>query len=719
MSTTTPAPIQERRVAAHRLSDLAVADLARSGISPEDAERAGMFSVEDASAIYSEFRQLPSLVIPYYDLNGNLVHFERGGELLPFCRVRYLGDLPRPTGTFTKPRGKPQRYSQPHGSPVLPYFPMISSVDWPKIAANSSVAIGICEGEKKSLAAALYGFPVIGLGGVWNFLQPGPLEGMRYLMPELDAFGWTGRGVVLCHDSDGTVNQSIAAAEGRLALELGLRRGAIVSRIRFPQAGDMKVGLDDYLVAHGPEAFERLAEGAEQMREADALVAELNADNAVVCVSGKTFVAHFGTDDTRGCRKIEFFSRADFELRLANRFTTSPDTGKGTPLAKVWLSHLLRREYVGGVAFAPGGAVPADTLNLWRGFSVEPMPGDWSFFRAHIFEIICAGDSEVFEYVLDWLARLVQMPGEPGQVAIVLRGKKGTGKGKFAHWIGQMMRDHFFQATQTEHVVGKFNGHLLDTVLLFADEAFFAADPRNEKILNGLITEELRVSEQKFLPAISVKNCLHLVMATNSHWAIPATEDERRYLMLDVSDARRQDHAYFAAIDAQMEAAGLNAMLYDLLARDISRFEVRLVPRTAALVEQQTQTVHGRGDVSGWLYEILSAGEIRGEHMDDPVFSLGVSELEIPKATARRYYDDWARRRRRRPIDPGRFGKDMRAVLGTTLTEVRPRRSIVTGQRSEHGRGESYVLSSLDACRDAYRRAMAAPDLWSGDDVCA
>jgi hypothetical protein len=698
------------------LSLLAIDDLARSGIVPEQAKALGMFSVNSAKRAtpFTEFRDEAALVILYYDIKGEPLMCERNGKQFQFARVRYLGDTLQKFD-FNGPKELP-KYGQPARSGVHAYFSPV--VDWEEVAANPSIRIYIVEGEKKAAKLCLEGYFAIGIGGCWNFRVNGGLDGIKRLLPEFEQFNWDGRDVYLALDGDAARNRLVASAECHLALEFGRRRRANVYRIRFPLGSDgSKVGADDYIVAHGPQAFEQLAATAQKMGEADALVAELNNEYAVVSVGGKTFVAHFGVDETRKCQKINFFARNDFQLRLGNRFTWDPRTGWRVTLTKVWLSHPLRRQFLGGVEFAPARELPADTLNLWRGFSVEPKCGDWSLLRAHIFENICSGNQDCFDYLMNWLARLVQMPGEAGQVAIVLRGKKGTGKGKFAYWIGQMLRNHFFHATHTDHVTGRFNGHLLDTVLLFADEAVFAPDPRNEKVLNGLITEEMRVSEQKFMPAMSVKNCLHLIMATNSEWAVPATADERRYFVLDVSDAHRKDLKYFAAIDTQMNAGGLEAMLLDLRSRDISKFEVRRVPHTAALAEQQVQTFHGRGDVAGWVYEILSSGQIREERTGDVAYQWEGGGFKISKAEARRYYDAWSKPRGRRPIEPGRFGKEIRTALGGALSDTRPRKSATNGGREEAGRSEYYELASLEACRAAFRKAYAMPKLWSESDV--
>src|ERR1700686_2117217 len=107
MSDTTPVS------KSHNLSALAVEDLARSGIAPTQAERAGIFSVGDASTIYPEFKKIPCFVIPYFGIDGELMTFERDGERLPFCRIRYLQE-PKQARGFTKSR-KPRRYDQPTG----------------------------------------------------------------------------------------------------------------------------------------------------------------------------------------------------------------------------------------------------------------------------------------------------------------------------------------------------------------------------------------------------------------------------------------------------------------------------------------------------------------------------------------------------------------------------------------------------------------------------
>jgi phage/plasmid-associated DNA primase len=244
---------------------------------------------------------------------------------------------------------------------------------------------------------------------------------------------------------------------------------------------------------------------------------------------------------------------------------------------------------------------------LWRGFAVEPKPGDWSLMRHHILHVICSGVVEHGEYLLNWIARLLQHPNIAGEVAIVLRGGKGVGKGILGRWIAKAFGQHGIQIFHSAQLVGRFNEHLRDCVFLFADEAFYAGDKQHEGALKGLVTEPFLPIEGKYQRVVLVPNMLHLILASNNDWVIPASSDERRYCALDVADTRCGDLAYFAAIEDQMRKGGLAAMLHDLLARDISGFEVRQVPQTEALRIQKTLSLNS---LEQWWLAVLSRGFI-------------------------------------------------------------------------------------------------------------
>ncbi len=277
------------------------------------------------------------------------------------------------------------------------------------------------------------------------------------------------------------------------------------------------------------------------------------------------------------------------------------------PLAEWWLRHPNRRQY-DRVVFRPNeDEEVGGCYNLWRGFGVEPAPGDCSLFLHHIHYTLCGGDEDIYLYVLRWMARAVQFPGKPGQVAIVLKGRMGTGKSFFAKTFGRLFGRHYLSVSDSKRLVSNFNSHLRDCVVLFADEAFYAGDKKHESILKALITEEMLAIEAKGKDIEMGASCLHIIMSSNEDWAVPAAMDDRRFLILDVQDKKRNDHKHFEKIQAQMEAGGYSALLDMLLKMDITSFNVRHRPETAALEYEKMMSL---GPVEAYWYECLRTGNL-------------------------------------------------------------------------------------------------------------
>jgi len=343
------------------------------------------------------------------------------------------------------------------------------------------------------------------------------------------------------------------------------------------------------------------------------LVEDLNSLHFIVRVGGKTRV---GTDgDGKGNPlPLELSTFQDFKDwyygRTISLKRTDPETGAeemlAIPIAKYWLSHSEARRYR-GITFDPSRKEDGDVYNIWRGFAVPPVQGDWSLFRTHLKENVCDGEEEVFGYVLRWMAYAVQHPERPAEVALVVRGAKGTGKGTFANAFGRLFTPHYLAISNRSHLTGRFNAHLMQTVVLFVDEGFWAGDREGEGVLKQLITEPELPIERKFFDVEHVPNRLHVIIASNESWVVPARGLERRFLVVNVNDRHARDTAYFGAIWKQLQAGGYSAMLFDLLAMDLSDFEVRRVPMTDALQEQM---LHSLTSFEAWWFGRLMDGAL-------------------------------------------------------------------------------------------------------------
>jgi hypothetical protein len=346
------------------------------------------------------------------------------------------------------------------------------------------------------------------------------------------------------------------------------------------------------------------------------LITEINAEFMVVTEGGRVVIYKPERDPML---KRDHFVRldfADFKKWFMNRqVCVGTNTKKQLimiPIAKVWLEHPDRRQYA-RVIFDPSGRhAGKNDLNLWRGFAVNPKQGSWAKMQEHIREIICDGNEDHFNWLMGWLARLVQFPGEQGHVAVVLKGMEGSGKGILARGLMRILGQHALTASNPKHLTGQFNGHLRDCIFLFADEAFFAGDRAHVGVLKAFITEDCIMIEPKFKAAGLAPNLLHIMMASNEEWVIPAGLEARRFFVLLVPPGKVGDRAYFDAIQSELDDGGYEAMLYDLSTYDLTGFNHRNPPATEGLQEQKKLSL---GTSEAWWMDVLHRGYVfESEH---------------------------------------------------------------------------------------------------------
>ena len=329
--------------------------------------------------------------------------------------------------------------------------------------------------------------------------------------------------------------------------------------------------------------------GKEERANIPVEILELNQRHAAVMLGGKFAILNEESNPGESFPHITFSSPLDFKNKYGNRrVLIGADYQK---LGHAWLNHPDRRQY-DEIVFQPNGTTEK-FFNLWRGFSVKPIEGNCQLYLDHIRENITGGDDELNDFVLDFMADAVQKPGKKPGVSLVLRGDQGVGKGVFAKHFGRLFDPHYVQINNSHHLLGNFNAILQDKLVVFADEAFWAGDKQAEGVLKGLVTEEMNVIEQKGKDAYKIRNYIRLIVASNNEWVVPAGPSERRFCVLDVLSARKQDHSYFSAIEEQMDNGGLEALMHFLMNRNLTGKNLRNLPKTTALQEQKN-SLNGR-----------------------------------------------------------------------------------------------------------------------------
>jgi hypothetical protein len=349
-------------------------------------------------------------------------------------------------------------------------------------------------------------------------------------------------------------------------------------------------------------------------------IEELNARYFVVKIGGKSLVGEFVASREESRRVLSLMSVDAFNTWHANRKIAVRDhqgNERIKPLAKAWLEHPRRRQYE-GLELDPSGPpeLPNGSLNLWRGFGVEPKRGEWPLLAGHVLEVLANGDPRAAEYIFRWTAWSLQHPGDLAEAALVLRGGKGSGKGVFGNALARVFGEHALHIFHQNHLTGNFNGHLRSCLFLFADEAFWAGDKKGESVLKGLVTERMLAIEQKGIDVVAWPNRLHVLMAANAEWVVPASHDERRFAVFDVSDryakggaAENERKAYFDALHNELQNGGAAAMLYELLNWQLGDWHPRQIYETDGLRRQKEQSMP---PLDQWFDELLQEGRLPG-----------------------------------------------------------------------------------------------------------
>jgi hypothetical protein len=425
----------------------------------------------------------------------------------------------------------------------------------------------------------------------------------------------------------------------------------------------------------------------------------MNARYAVVREGGRTIVIDESFDEAMKRRRLYRSTFSDIRACYQHCKMKDPD-GKETSVGSWWLNHPQRRQY-DQVVFSPDvTAVPKSSYNLWRGFAIEPQPGDWPLFLDHILENICCGDGDLFIYLLAWMAQGIQHPEVKPEVAIVLRSEeRGTGKSFFARYYRKLFGQHGIELSNSQHLTGRFNEHLEDCCVLVINEALWAGSQTGEAVLKTLITEDTLAIEPKGFSVRFARNYLRVIMTSNAEWVVPAGFDERRFLMLDVGTAHKQDIPYFKAIADQMDNGGLAAMLYDLQRWDFPGIELRCAPKTAALTKQKLLSLEPR---ERWLFDILHEGRLLpGDIGWCP---------EVDKPALAGNFAESLRRSGGRDVRSSQteLGVFLGRMFGSKLLDSRPK---VGGSRVRR-----WLFPELAECRALFEARLGARYDWPADD---
>jgi len=208
-------------------------------------------------------------------------------------------------------------------------------------------------------------------------------------------------------------------------------------------------------------------------------------------------------------------------------------------------------------------------------------------------------------------------------------------------------------------------------------------------------------------------------MASNSRWVVPAALEARRFFVLDVSNEKARQHAYFKEIQAELDNGGYQAMLHDLRKIKLTNFKVGDVPQTEGLQEQKKLSLKTE---ERWWQDVLSRGYVwRSKHGLEDKFCVWHERLTTDLLFTA--YLDYAKRDRH-PLSREQFGEFMQhmgAQHKQFTKGIRGERKGELGPEVDWDRERpyGYLLGALADARKGFEEATGLKIAWDAAEFGA
>jgi hypothetical protein len=252
---------------------------------------------------------------------------------------------------------------------------------------------------------------------------------------------------------------------------------------------------------------------------------------------------------------------------------------------QAWI-HDPNKRNVASVSFDPE-CKSQESYNIWRGYFASRLnPMEYFLDKAdiknfvmkpiiqHLDEVITGGDKAQTEYLLDWMASILQRPWMKTQVAICLSGTNTCGEAILFDWFRM-------------HVIGKEHSNKIldvkrDLFSRFSDgfvgKTFIQVDSVNclsnhSCELKDLITRHSVTWEQRHYNPVQIQNHCNFILTLSDENALAISNDDRHFVIFRCSSAHKGDCEYFDSLVKHLHTPGVNVGFYKyLMERDLSKY---------------------------------------------------------------------------------------------------------------------------------------------------
>lgn len=228
--------------------------------------------------------------------------------------------------------------------------------------------------------------------------------------------------------------------------------------------------------------------------------------------------------------------------------------------------------------FIPYGVTcPSNVFNLFTGFDIEKERTKITHSFDNILETVKlnAGDNDkTYNYLINYLAHLIQYPGILPEVSLVIIGEQGTGKSSLWENIGDKLlgKKYALQSSNADDIIGKFNVNK-NKLLVVMEETESKNTFTSCSQIKTLITQPTKFFENKGKDKFAVRNCGRYIFISNNQTPVKIEQSDRRFMVTECSNRHIQDKVFFGKVNDEWNDPLAVRGFYDfLMNHDISKF---------------------------------------------------------------------------------------------------------------------------------------------------
>lgn len=199
-----------------------------------------------------------------------------------------------------------------------------------------------------------------------------------------------------------------------------------------------------------------------------------------------------------------------------------------------------------------------------------------NYILNHIKKVLAGNNNKNYEYLLNWMAWIIQKPNKKTGVCCVFISEQGTGKNIFFEWFGKNIigKKYYLYINNINNLVNRFNSETMDKLFTILDEMqMYDRHQKYQDQLKSIITETQRRIENKGMEPFLTNDYNNYVMFTNNDNPVHLDNSDRRYAMFNVSSCYKGNKEYYDKLYSELQNEEIQETFYHFLVnRDITKF---------------------------------------------------------------------------------------------------------------------------------------------------